>query len=462
MAYGVQRNNGGPVGYGQPNRGMRQRLLRPEDEQFAGSSLDREELRYDPTIGNGQPPNVYPQQPQRAPEPQYGQYANQSMPGRTPMGENQYAQQAYQTRADNPFTAGIRNAMATPLDAGGVPPAWQSRNGGFNADRSQGLPTPAYPNFQHSPQPGDARLTVQPRGVSTGSGDFGRGARMPGVPAYVTPPRSLADAQRQWDEEYRNLPPGQYMNRQRPGTEGSVDPRQADPSSGYGPGGVNNPAYTGPGSPGWGQTGPQGGPQAQNDYAALQAAAQRSMAGFTDIQGMRDYFKPGQFMGQLEGFNTQGWGSGERGSDTMKNMFGTIASNFDVSQPGALRRALPEFQKAFPNATIVPHANEDLLDPDGPDGPMEPVDVIRAATAGGQGAGWQWSPVGGSQAPTGPQGPSTAVYNNAMSNSMTQGMPQSQNAQGGMPEVQDENSAMQFLEWLMQQQQGGMMPGVGR
>jgi hypothetical protein len=54
------------------------------------------------------------------------------------------------------------------------------------------------------------------------------------------------------------------------------------------------------------------------------------------------------------------------------------------------------------------------------------------------------------------------VYNNAMSNSMTQGMPQSQNAQGGMPEVQDENSAMQFLEWLMQQQQGGMMPGVNR
>jgi hypothetical protein len=430
----IQQNNGGPVGYGQPGKGMRRRLMRPEDEaMFGQQSPEVEDVRQDSSLGQGQPPQVYPQQPPgipsgwqrsavmpRDPNQPWGQpdlpdmpgqgsqFGNYGMPGRTPMkgaGENQYSQQPYQTRTDDPFVAGIRNQMATPMGAqGGVPPAWTSRNGGFNP----------YAN-QQRPQLDDQQ-----------------------------------DSQAAWDREYANLPPGQFMNRQRPGTEGSVDPRVAPPSSGYGYGGVQNPAYQNAQA-----NAPLPGPQPGGDLAA--ATRQSMQNGYTDIAGMRDYFKPGQFMGQLEGFNTNSWGTGERGSDTLKNMFGTIASNHDVSQPGALQRALVDIQKALPNASIVSHANEDLLDPDGPNGPMQPVDVIRGATAGGAGAAWQWGPLdqqGQGASMGGPQGPSNQMYNQAL----TQMTPQAGGVgPDGAPEVQDPNSAMQFLQWLMQQQQQGQI-----
>lgn len=409
----LQQNNMGPVGYGQPRRGdgMRRRLVRPEDEEMFGPrSQEVEDVRLDQSVGTGQPPQVYPQQPPgipggwRQPPVDQGQFGNYGMPGRTPMGggndqwgQNPHAQQAYRNAGPplNADVAGIRNAFATPAGATGTPPAWGQRNGGFNP----------YGGQQGRPQ----------------------------------------ETPEQWDAERAALPPGQFMNRQRPGTEGPVDPRLASPQSGFGWGGVQNPQYQG------GPNQPSQAPPGQ--YGALQAAAQQSMQGFTDIQGMRDVFKPGQFMGQLEGFNTNAWGSGERGSDTLKNMFGTIASNHDVTQPGALQRALVDIQKALPNATIVSHANEDLLDPDGPNGPLQPVDVIRGATAGGAGAAWQWGPLDQMGAPkpgmNGPQGPSNQMYNNAI----TQMTPQAGQPGGLAPQVQDENSAMDFLNWLMQQQQ---------
>lgn len=369
----IQQNNGGPVGYGQPQKGngMRRRLLREEDEQMFGPPGQTPESQDAQQLGQGQPPSVYPQQPPGIPsgwqrpavmprdpgqswsQPdrpdmpgQGGQYGNYGMPGRMPMtgaGENQYSQQSYQTRTDDPFIAGIRNQMSTPM---------------------------------------------------------GQGGQTPGVPGGW-----------QQNQQQRNT-----------GVSGGAD---------------------------FGQ------PQAQGQYGALQSAAQQSMQGFTDIAGMRDVFKPGQFMGQLEGFNTNSWGTGERGSDTLKNMFGTIASNYDVSQPGALQRALPDIQKALPGATIVSHANEDLLDPDGPNGPMQPVDVIRSAVAGGSGAAWQWGPLDQKGAPnagiSGPQGPSNQMYNSAI----TQMTPQAGGVgPDGAPQVQDQNSAMAFLDWLMKQNQG--------
>lgn len=52
MASGLQQNNGGPKGYGQPGRGngMRRRLIRPEDEQFADmqQSPETEDVRQIP------------------------------------------------------------------------------------------------------------------------------------------------------------------------------------------------------------------------------------------------------------------------------------------------------------------------------------------------------------------------------------------------------------------------------
>lgn len=200
--------------------------------------------------------------------------------------------------------------------------------------------------------------------------------------------------------------------------------------------------------------------QPQQGGGIQDAVAQSIANGYTDIQGMREQYKPGNFLNQLSGFNTNGIvNGGERGTDTLKNMMGTIFSNYDVSQPGALSRAMPDILKALPNATIVEHPNQDLLDPDGPNGPMQPVDVIQSATPGGGGAAWAWQPQDGSgganldHAMSGPQGPSSQAYKLGLQ--PQQGQPNA----NGMPNVNDENTAMQFLQWLMQQQQQGSLMG---
>jgi hypothetical protein len=98
----------------------------------------------------------------------------------------------------------------------------------------------------------------------------------------------------------------------------------------------------------------------------------------------------GNYMGQLEGFNTNAWDKAPEGyeANSIKNTFGKIASRYDVTQPGAVRSLMadPEFQQFFPEARIIEHPNGDLID----FGDGKPVDVIRAAVAGGSGQGWQW------------------------------------------------------------------------
>ncbi len=136
---------------------------------------------------------------------------------------------------------------------------------------------------------------------------------------------------------------------------------------------------------------------------AAQAKASQA-AGYTDI-GDTNPLKTGAHMGKLEGFNTQGWGSGERGSGTMKNKFGQIASRYDPTQAGAAKAMMADedFRSFWPDATIVEHPNQDLIDFDGPGG-QAPVDVLRAATAGGGGEGWQWGVEDGGAAPAGAGG----------------------------------------------------------
>lgn len=121
------------------------------------------------------------------------------------------------------------------------------------------------------------------------------------------------------------------------------------------------------------------------------AAFKKSQAeGYTDIEGAGG-LKTGDYMGALEGFNTSAWGSNERGSNTLKNSFGKIASRYDPTQPGAAKNLMndPDFRDMFPDAILIDHPNQDQIDFDGPGGDP-PVDVIRAATAGGGGQGWQW------------------------------------------------------------------------
>ena len=134
---------------------------------------------------------------------------------------------------------------------------------------------------------------------------------------------------------------------------------------------------------------------------AARAAAANN---YTDIEGT-DPLKTGGYLGNLEGFNTQGWGTGERGSGTHKNKFGQIASRYDPTQAGATKALMadPDFQAYFPDAKLVEHPNGDLID----FGDGKPVDVLRGARAGGAGEAWQWgvdaggpgAGAGGSQMP---------------------------------------------------------------
>lgn len=58
--------------------------------------------------------------------------------------------------------------------------------------------------------------------------------------------------------------------------------------------------------------------------------------------------------GNMLGFNTAGWGSGERGTDSFKNTFGKIASRYEA-KPSSLDAIIndPDFKSFFPNARIV-------------------------------------------------------------------------------------------------------------
>lgn len=92
---------------------------------------------------------------------------------------------------------------------------------------------------------------------------------------------------------------------------------------------------------------------------------------------------------RLTGFNTQGWGSGGRGTESEKNAVGMILSRIDPSQGNAIDAFLsqPEVQQFWPDAVKV---GFDKVDLDGA-GPRQPVDLLRNASAStGGGDAWQY------------------------------------------------------------------------
>jgi len=185
--------------------------------------------------------------------------------------------------------------------------------------------------------------------------------------------------------------------------------------------------------------------QAQSGLAQGQKGlGPMSQWGTGNIQGVGG-LKTGDFMGQLEGFNTQGWGTGERGTESFKNAMGRIMSRYDVTQPGAAQRLMadPEFQQLAPNAQLIQYPNGDLIDFGDGNGP---VDVIRGAVEGGAGAAWQWGansgdPVMGA--------PANALYNSVFP-PMESGIEQ-QLLGGGLLQGNgmDESTSQQLLAYLM-------------
>lgn len=193
--------------------------------------------------------------------------------------------------------------------------------------------------------------------------------------------QSLAERQAAWDAEYRALPPGGTMNRQRPGTEGSVDPRDADPASGYGPGGVANPEYRAPNIPGPAAPPPPG--LAKRSYQGGPLA----YYGVGNIDGTEDIFRRRGTAGALTGFNEQGWGTGGRGTMSIKNVNGAIFSRYGA-KPSSIDMVLadPDFQALFPNAKKVGFDKIDY-------GDGKPVDVLKNADPTTDTAeAWAWQP----------------------------------------------------------------------
>lgn len=194
--------------------------------------------------------------------------------------------------------------------------------------------------------------------------------------AAAPPPRDLAAEQAAWDAEYRALPPGGTMNRQRPGTEGSVDPRYATPDSGYGQGGVSNPAYTSAPPPPPGVT-----PQKRSHSYTGGALA---YYGTGDIDGADDVVGGTH---ASTGVNTAGWQSKERGSNSIKNTAIKIATRYPPKPSSIdLWLADPDTKRFFPNAKKVGFDKVDF-------GDGKAVDILKNADPNSDSAeAWAWMP----------------------------------------------------------------------
>lgn len=186
---------------------------------------------------------------------------------------------------------------------------------------------------------------------------------------------------------------------------GSVDPRDADPASGYGAGGVENPAYvdklksglsslyskpSGAANPiGGSNTGVTGGanmgtPTTGGGLSPMSGGAM-ARYGTGNIPGA-EKVTWGDTSG-LRGFNTNEWGDGgtEGYEDSsIKNTFGKIATRYPHNADGL--RALmqdPDFVSRFPEARILEHPTDPKID----FGDGNPVDVLFQSDQG-----WQWGP----------------------------------------------------------------------
>lgn len=106
----------------------------------------------------------------------------------------------------------------------------------------------------------------------------------------------------------------------------------------------------------------------------------------------------GSQSGASHGWNTGDYGGDDVAATSMKNTFHAIAQRYP-STPSGLRQLVqdPDFQRAFPNASLVDHPTGDKIDFGGQLSdftkgvPVGIVDVGRAFDGGADsGQGWDW------------------------------------------------------------------------
>lgn len=179
--------------------------------------------------------------------------------------------------------------------------------------------------------------------------------------------------------------------------QGSWDPNtgMGTPESGYGPGGVNNPAYQGPGSPNSNNTTQNTGPQ--STYKDLGWWASQGVSPDQIFDTRTGQIKPGWQRtgnGYERGGATSGWDVDPKGN--YQNWFLQNTSSLPPSGK-ALESLAPYLSKygiklGGRNAAGM---IDTIITPDG-----RAWDVIESATMDG-GKRWQWIPAGGHSGTTG-------------------------------------------------------------
>lgn len=204
-----------------------------------------------------------------------------------------------------------------------------------------------------------------------------------------------------------------------------------DPAAGYGPGGVESPAYRGARGevtdPSVGARPTRGGGYRTADmrdanqngiddrdeggadyrgHGGWRAAQDRTKPTATAAepadQAWRDSLRSDAFgkaaKSQMHGFREDDYGGDTKARTSVKNTFQAIARDYDATPEGL--RALvqdPRFKRAFPNASLVPHPTGDKIDFGGVLSDFEsgsPVGIIDVGLsfdgANNTGAGWWW------------------------------------------------------------------------
>jgi len=211
---------------------------------------------------------------------------------------------------------------------------------------------------------------------------------------------------------------------------GSWDPNtgMGTPESGYGPGGVNNPAYRGPGSPGYGQ---QTNTTTSNTsgYQDIAWWGQRGVTPDQIFDTQTGQLKPGWSRtgkGYERGTATTGWDADPKG-----NYSAWFLQNVGSLAPSgkALEGLAPYLSKygIKLGARNAQGMIDTIITPDG-----KAWDVIESATMDG-GKRWQWIPAGGHSSTTG-----------GGSNTGGQGLG------GNLPGTQYNDPYTKFLEEILQ------------
>lgn len=178
------------------------------------------------------------------------------------------------------------------------------------------------------------------------------------------------------------------------------------PESGYGPGGVTNPAYQGSTVPSGATVNPGGSGTLPNGTQVASTvpgvanptgapASPTAAAGMSQAQ--RAALTYGN-VGTLNGFRTDGYGGDLKAANTVKNTFAKIASRYQ-NTPSGLRALMndPDFKAAFPNARLVEGGAGDKIDFGGVLSDFEsgtPVGIVDVGLSfdptNDTGAGWWW------------------------------------------------------------------------